>query len=41
MKTCFKLRNQILSPTHPDTETLLKALNKWEDGEYEHSEHSD
>ena len=41
MKICFKLRNQILGPTHPATKTSLKALNKWEDGENEHSAHSD
>jgi len=38
IKTCFKLRKQILGLEHPDTEDSLKALNEWEDEEYEISD---
>jgi hypothetical protein len=30
MKTCLQLRKQILGPQHPDTESSLEALNKWQ-----------
>lgn len=28
IKRCFKLRKEVLSPRHPDTETLLEALHR-------------
>ena len=31
MKRCFKLRRYVIGPRHPDTETSLEALHKWED----------
>ena len=37
MKDCFKLRNQILGPEHPDTKISFKVLYKWEsEGDEEH-----
>ena len=36
-KTRFKLRNQILDPTNPDTEPTLEVLNS----EYEYLEYLD
>ena len=29
-KDCFKLRNRVLGPKHPDTKTSLEVLHRWE-----------